>query len=122
MVKLIVCVRRKAGLTREEFSTYWRQQHGPLVKSVPEFMRHVRKYVQCHLTAAALPGEARFGSLADYDGVGELWFDSPESMQQAFNEPRYLAVIRPDELKFLDHDQCLSFLTEEVTMAEDSAP
>ncbi|MBI3757218.1 MAG: EthD domain-containing protein [Deltaproteobacteria bacterium] len=119
MVKLIVCVRRKAGLTREEFSAYWRYQHGPLVKSIPEFMRHVRKYVQCHLTEKSFPGEARFGALADYDGVGELWFDSPETMQQAFNELRYLEVIRPDELKFLDHVKCLSFLTDEVIMAED---
>jgi len=44
----------------------------------------------------------------------ELWFDSVEELEKVFQEPRYLEVIRPDELKFVDLDKCLSFLTEEV--------
>jgi hypothetical protein len=39
MVKLIICAARKAGTTHEEFSVYWREKHGPLVKSVTEFSR-----------------------------------------------------------------------------------
>lgn len=115
MLKLIVCIKRKPGLSREEFGAYWRNNHGPLVKSVPEFMRHVRKYVQCHLAEGT---ESLIGSIPDYDGVGELWFDSPETLQQAFNEPRYLEIIRPDELKFIDLDKCLAFQTEELTMTD----
>jgi len=113
MVKFIICARRKAGLTRPEFSTYWRNQHGPLVRSVPEFMRHVRKYVQCHIVAGVSP----FGEEAAYDGVAELWFDNSEEITRAFNEPRYLEIIRPDELKFVDISNCLSFITEEVPIA-----
>jgi len=113
MVKFIICARRKAGLTRAEFNTYWRNQHGPLVRSVPEFMRHVRKYVQCHLVAGASP----FGGETAYDGVAELWFDNPEEITRAFNEPRYLEIIRPDELKFVDISNCISFITEEVSIA-----
>lgn len=114
MLKLIVCMKRKPGLSRKEFNAYWRDNHGPLVKSVPQFMRHVRKYVQCHLIDGAEPV---VGSIPNYDGVAALWFDSPETMQQAFTEPRYLEIIRPDELKFIDLDNCLSFQTEEVTMS-----
>ena len=113
MVKLIICARRKPGLTRAEFSAYWRTQHGPLVRSVPEFMRHVRKYVQCHLVSDTAP----FGGEAAYDGVAELWFDTPEELTRAFNEPRYLEIIRPDELKFVDISNCISFVTEEVPIA-----
>lgn len=113
MVKYIICTRRKSGMSREEFSAYWRNQHGPLVRSVPEFMRHVRKYVQCHLVAAAPP----LGVEGAYDGVAELWFDSPEEIARAFEEPRYLEIIRPDELKFVDISNCISFITEEVPIA-----
>lgn len=109
MVKLIICASRKPGMTRDEFSRYWRERHGPLVKSVTEFSRHVRKYVQCHLNEAAVP----FGIPAPYDGVAELWFDSVESAAAAFREPRYLEIIRPDELKFADPQKCISFMTEE---------
>ena len=109
MVKLIICATRKAGMTQEEFATYWREQHGPLVKSVTEFSRHVRKYVQCHLTATAVP----FGIAGQYDGVAELWFDSVEAAAAAFAEPKYLEIIRPDELKFADPKRCISFMTVE---------
>lgn len=113
MVKYIICAKRKASLTRQEFNTYWRNNHGPLVRSVPEFMRHVRKYVQCHLVGGASP----LGGESVYDGVAELWFDSPAEIELAFNEPRYLEIIRPDELKFVDLASCISFITEEVPMA-----
>jgi uncharacterized protein (TIGR02118 family) len=113
MVKFIICARRKAGLTRAEFSAHWRNHHGPLVKSVPEFMRHVRKYVQCHLVAGASP----FGGEPAYDGVAELWFDNPEELALAFQEPRYLEIIRPDELTFVDISNCISFITEEIPIA-----
>ena len=72
MVKLIICIKRKTGMTRKEFDAYWQNQHGSLVKSVPEFMRHVRKYVQCHIVENSVP----LGVAAPYDGVAELWFDS----------------------------------------------
>ncbi len=110
MIKYIICATRKAGMTREEFSLYWRHHHGPLVKSVPEFTRHVRKYVQCHLVGDSVP----LGTTGAYDGVAELWFDSPEDLVKAFNEPQYLEIIRPDELKFVDLGKCISFITEEV--------
>ena len=60
MVKYIICATRKAGLSHEEFSAYWRNHHGPLVRSVPEFARYVRKYVQCHL----VKGASRWGTEA----------------------------------------------------------
>jgi uncharacterized protein (TIGR02118 family) len=110
MVKLIVCAKRKPGMTHEEFDHYWRENHGPLVRSVPEFIRHVRKYVQCHIVSNSVP----LGASSDYDGVAELWFDSLDELHQAFNEPRYLEIIRTDELKFADIANSVSLVTEEV--------
>ena len=113
MVKLIICVKRKTGMTRAEFDAYWQNQHGPLVKSVPEFMRHVRRYVQCHILQNAVP----LGAEASYDGVAELWFDSAEEIAREFNEPRYLEIIRPDEHKFADLAGSITFITQEVPFA-----
>jgi uncharacterized protein (TIGR02118 family) len=110
MVKLIVCAKRKLGTSHEEFARYWRENHGPLVISVPEFIRHVRRYVQCHIVSNSAP----LGASSDYDGVAELWFDSVDELDEAFNEPRYLEIIRADELKFADLVNCVSLVTEEV--------
>jgi len=112
MVKLIVCAKRKPGITREEFGRYWRESHGPLVKSVSEFIRHVRKYVQCHIVNSAVP----LGTSSDYDGVAELWLDNLDELNKAFTEPRYLEIIRRDELKFADIANCVSIVTEELTI------
>ena len=101
--------------TNQQFAThtYWQNQHGPLVKSVPEFMRHVRKYVQCHIVENSVP----LGVAAPYDGEAELRFDSAEEIAQAFNEPRYLEIIRPDEHKFAELADCIFLVTQEVPIA-----
>lgn len=115
MVTLFVMAKRKKGMTHAEFSRYWRHTHGPLVRSVPDFIRHVRNYVQYHIPEA--PADSKIvGGDTEYDGFAKLVFDSRESMMQAFAEPQYLAVIRPDEHKFLDWEGCVSVVTEEVPM------
>jgi len=110
MIKLIICASRRADITREQFDLYWRDQHGPLVASVKEFARHVRKYVQCHWVESPVP----FGIPGTYDGVAELWFDNVDEAAKAFREPKYLEIIRADELKFVDPRKCISFVTEEL--------
>jgi uncharacterized protein (TIGR02118 family) len=110
MIKLIICASRRADITAAQFDAYWRDKHGPLVKSVTEFSRHVRKYVQCHLVETSVP----FGIPGTYDGVSELWFDSVDQAKKAFSEPKYLEIIRADELKFVDPHRCISFVTEEL--------
>jgi len=114
MVKLVACVKRKAGMSSAEFHRYWRDVHGPTVKSVPEFMRHLRKYVQSHSVSDSLPGFPAPPS--KFDGIAELWFDSVEEVVKAFSEPRYLEVIRKDEAKFLDLAGCDLFVAEELMM------
>ena len=75
-------------------------------------MRHAPKYVQCHIVENSAP----LGVAAPYDGVTELWFDSAEEIAQAFNEPKYLAIIR-HEHKFAELADCISFVTQEVPIA-----
>jgi uncharacterized protein (TIGR02118 family) len=119
MIAMIACAKRKAGMSLAEFNKYWIEKHAPLVRSVPEFMRHVRKYVQFHCDPQGPAGGSPFGGSVDYDGVGELWFDSRESMKTAFEEARYLEIIRPDELKFLDLDKCIIFITRELVIHDE---
>lgn len=115
MVKFVVCVRRKAGMSAEEFHRYWRETHGPLVRSVPEFLRHVRRYVQSH-TVADAASIFPAGGGDSFDGYAELWFDDLDAVRRAFSEPRYLEVIRPDEPKFVDLERCVVSVTEEAVI------
>ena len=70
MNKVIVLLTKKDGMTREDFRHYWREVHGPMGARMPG----VRRYVQNHALADGAP----------YDGIAEMWFDSPADMQAAF--------------------------------------
>ena len=50
-------------------------------------MRHVRKYVQCHIVENSVP----LGVAAPYDGVAELWFDSVEEIAQGLQRAEDLS-------------------------------
>lgn len=116
MIKLVACLRRLPGMDKAAFHRYWRHTHGPLVMSVTEFSRHVRKYVQGHTVDDPAPGFPP-PTEPPYDGVAELWFDDLAAIGTAFAEPQYMAIIRPDELKFLDLANCRMTLVEEALIA-----
>lgn len=108
MIKLIVAIRRKQGMSQQDFHEYWGAQHANLVKACPASKRYVRRYVQCHtLNEAYSAGEPAF------DGTAELWFDSVADKESFFSDPDYLSQVRPDESRFSDMSRTLFFLTRE---------
>jgi hypothetical protein len=73
MVKLVYCLRRLPHLSREEFQTYWRKNHGPLVQKQRKPLG-IRHYVQVHtkydeVNEALQTGQDRPEA---FDGVAEL--------------------------------------------------
>jgi len=78
LVKLTYCLRRKPGMSWQEFSDYWRNTHAPLVKERAEVLG-IQRYVQVrtqqnpdlHARLQARNG----GSPEPYDGIAELWYD-----------------------------------------------
>ena len=113
MVKVVVCLKRKAGMSSEDFHRHWREQHGPLFMGIPELSRNVKRYVQSHSIEGPLPG---FGGESAFDGFAEMWFDSLDDVEKTFANPRYLDTIRPDEMKFLDLHKCRVSIVEETVM------
>src|SRR5881397_2777507 len=47
MIKLVFTLRRRDGMSREEFQRYWREQHAPLVARHARALR-IRRYIQVH--------------------------------------------------------------------------
>ena len=44
MIQLITILKRKPGLTHQEFLDHWRNQHGPLIKRL-SCSNYVRRYL-----------------------------------------------------------------------------
>lgn len=113
MTKIVFCLRRAAGLSREAFQTYWREQHAPLVAARAPLLG-IRRYVQSHTL-----DERQFAAVARarqspeaYDGVAEIWFeDSDEGTPaQRLQAARELLV---DEQRFIDLPRSAIFYVQE---------
>lgn len=118
MIKLMMCLKRKATLSREEFQDYWQNSHGPLFMKNAHIMR-TKKYVQSHtITSPINEGmQASRGMQGAYDGVAEVWFESEADLMAAMGttEMAELApILLADENKFIDHSASCAFIVNEV--------
>jgi uncharacterized protein (TIGR02118 family) len=90
--RLVFALRRRPGLSRDEFQRYWREQHAPLVVSVAADLA-IARYQQVHTTL----DDPTYGG-APFDGVAELWFGGAPTAGAAAAAARLLA----DEREFID--------------------
>jgi len=78
MIKLIALLKRKPGLTREEFADRWLNDHIKLSSKMPG-LRGYRVNI-------AIDHQPDGDSVEPiYDGTAELWWDSIEAMEAAFD-------------------------------------
>jgi uncharacterized protein (TIGR02118 family) len=118
MIKLVFTLRRRDGMTREEFQRYWREDHAPLVKRHADTLR-IRRYVQTHARETGLDealATSRGGEPGFYDGVAELWWDSFEDLVAAYSTEAGQAAaaeLLEDEQRFIDLPRSPLWLGEE---------
>jgi uncharacterized protein (TIGR02118 family) len=114
MVKLICFLKRKPGMSADEFHTHWRERHGPLVASTKSG-QHAIRYEQNHRASAA---QDHLGA-AGFDGVTIQWFESVADFEASLREDDY-ADIAADIDRFLDTDGLVWMLTEDAEVVWDS--
>lgn len=114
MVKLFALLRRRPGLTHEEFVAHWRDRHGPLIRDTPDLARHLVRYEQHpRHRPDALSGTEGI------DGVAVQWFASIDDFVGFISEPAYAELVAPDERRFLDMDRLEFVITDEPTVMID---
>lgn len=117
MIKLIMCLTRRADLSREQFLDYWLNSHGPFFMENASKMR-AKRYIQDHTLNSPLNTMMRDarGMMAEYDGVAEVWFDSEEDLVDAMSSSEgqeLSAALLKDEGNFVDHARSCAFLVRE---------
>jgi uncharacterized protein (TIGR02118 family) len=103
MTKVVVALIKKEGIAWDDFRRHWLDVHGPIALRMPG----LRRYVQNHALAEGAP----------FDGIAELWFDSPADMQAAFTSPAAQEAAA-DATNFLTTQQVV--LVEEIDMMPSS--
>lgn len=98
-VRLVFMLKRKAGMSREEFLRYYEQHHARLgEKYVPNATRYVRRFLD------PMAGPSGGGD-AEYDVLTELWFKNQAEMDKAMkllSDPKVHAEIEADEKVLFD--------------------
>src|SRR5262245_39140337 len=104
MIKLTYCLRRKPGMTWQEFSDYWRHVHAPLVKERAEVLgikRYVQVRTQQNADLHARLQARNSGSPEPYDGIAELWYE-PSEQRRSDEAAKAGRELLEDERNFID--------------------
>lgn len=113
-IKLVTLLRRRDGMTMEDFKAYYESVHARIGEKYlsPHASRYFRRYLH------AVPGPD--GSSAQqprlYDVVMEIWFPDQQAFDAAFRDLRTAeaqAEIVADELKLFDRDYIHGYIVDE---------
>jgi uncharacterized protein (TIGR02118 family) len=106
LVKAVWRMRRKPGVSLGEFRRHWLEVHGVIATKIPG----VRRYVQSHVV-----DEAYSYAEPRWDGVAQLWWDSPTALGDALQTPQFKEDMRDGE-EFIDGGSISFFLAQEYVV------
>lgn len=102
MFKAIILLKRRADMSRDEFSHWWLGAHAPMARALPGLRALCFNLVE---------GD---GS-GEFDGVSELWFDSQAAFEAAYATEHGRAVAA-DSMAHVSRRERL-FVTEHALKA-----
>lgn len=123
MVKLMFCMRRLPHLTRTEFQRYWREEHPKVAPPNALSVLGICRYTQVFVLPEEVNAQLRDvrGGEEEFDGVAEIWIESPQDYQERWISGQGLETFRTfldDEANFVDWSRSVFFLGEETTVVE----
>lgn len=112
MIKMIITLKRREGMTHDEFTDYQRNIHRPLLMSIPETQRYIRRF------AVSYPVPTSRYPEPSYDSVVEAWFDSMEDLNALYFSDNFLNIVDPDHKNFIDLSSFGRIIAEEEFVIE----
>lgn len=130
-VKLVHFLKRRSGVTPEQFDAEWSGRHARVVETLNRRAPLIRRYAQNR--KLAIPAGNFGGSLfaagdsEGYAGVEEFWFRSVADMAKLAHDPAWRDALDASEATFVDPADSFSMVTTEriiydYTRAERSSP
>lgn len=121
MIKIIYFLKRKEGITHEQFREHYENSHVVLAK---KYVGHLMKdYIRNYPTFALLnPSNHPAGTQPEpydigYDCITEMHVEDQaavDEMGRVFNDPAINPILVEDELKFLDREKIVMIMVEVV--------
>lgn len=103
MIRLSVFLKRKPGMSVEEFRRYWHGPHPAFTTKIPGLLRYVQ--------SPAHPSEYE-GKTPLFDGIADHWLENEETLNAGLQSPEAQAAIQDLE-NFTDTAANVFFLCTE---------
>lgn len=110
MVKMIITLKRRSGMTLQEFKDYRRDVHAPLLFAIPEAERYIKRFVVSYPVPASNFPEP------SYDAVVEAWFDTIDDLNALYRSENFRTKVDPDHPNFIDMSQVGRIISEEIVV------
>ncbi|KAJ7158628.1 hypothetical protein C8R46DRAFT_395815 [Mycena filopes] len=119
-VRLVVLLKRKSTLSKEEFHQYWSEQHAALFSSLDIVKTNLVKYEQAHTNDAVLQQMAQTlgAPPSEWDGIVIFEAESYPKIFEVFQHEEYRTKVVPDEEKFIDRMGCQTLPLDLVTVVD----
>jgi hypothetical protein len=116
--KVIAFLKRRRGMTREEFITHYESIHAPWGTNYQKGkMGKTGRYFRRYLIPHNHPfGDGSHSNESDYDVVTEHWCDSREQYESTmgqFRAPDLASWALEDELRLFDRSKTRHFVVEQ---------
>ncbi len=112
MFKTVVLLKRKPGMTFEDFVTYYESTHAKLGERVlPTAERYVRRYLTPYSRLQSEQAQE-----PDYDVITEVWYKDRatfEAAMSSLSDPIIATEIAEDEERLFDRSKIRFFTVEE---------
>lgn len=103
VIKVVITLVRRDDMTREEFLTYWREEHAPLAEALPR----LRKYTTSEPVDPDAP----------VDGIAQLYYDDIEDLEASMDSPEARRV-REDSPNYTDPEAGEQYVVRETVRLE----
>jgi uncharacterized protein (TIGR02118 family) len=108
VTKLICMVKRRPGVSIDDFHHHWRTVHSPLNCNTPSIAQYFVRYERNH----RIDADYQRPGASEFDGAAVEWYPSAQAFYDMIGEPAYRELIAPDEDEFLDRDNLVWLLTD----------
>jgi hypothetical protein len=116
MFKWMMAIKRKNGISHQEFIDYYENTHAPLLRSLlPPMYIYRRNYLTFDDPLFAVDGRGGGNTDLDFDVITEVIFstrEEAEALMAAVANPEIFAKIKADEDNFVEPGRAKCFVVK----------
>lgn len=105
-VRIIGSVKRKEGVSKEEFENFWINEHPKLFNSLEVVKRNILKYEQAHANEVVSQALTESGlTVAPFDAMSIFEAPTFEALMEVFTSEEYKKTVGAESLRYFERGQ-----------------